>query len=1092
MVAVGALLLLLLPSLMSLVNGQGCESGYLNISVIVYSDKWVTETMWAVYDNSFNYLSPYSSVASLTSWSQCLADGQYFVVYFDDTLDPHTKYSTDKYTYNIPGDGFAGSTNGFAVFADGMYVTSDIFGPYDSANNWNGMDKGYVIVNGTAQVWYSDTPMHCLYPPEYAGYADYICYFQTNSFYQDIFYSYYYDYDYIAHYYGHAEFNPAPKATSLAEFKACQKVEITITSTGSNFNWQLIQVDNSTQGVQLGSASGNQNTLTFSDDCYFDSYVHSSHDERIRQAYLYLSSGFSGSVSFKINGSEVTNGPVSSLTGPTYVRVTHTPYSSAIEKEPCWKTVKIDVKPDEYVKEYFGSFGDLNDWENFYYSFTADGFTPVNNDNLSYVVCLSYNSSYSYITDDSYADGITNGAIAIYLDFDLVFSTTNTMYGPELTVSFTVDSSGAVSDVTEVRAVHPCAAGTKLLRLGFSPDMYPYETSFAVQGLGNMSNVSLAFSIYDTFGDQFDYKFKSTDSNFEYPVDFCIEPGQYAVSLIDYDGFCCQYGNGFVNVYYDGVLLDLVQGDFTGTKTLSLTARGDGTADFSANPARTFVVFIHPDYYPGDISWNIQSSDGNVVHSQSYTSMDTSDQTELVSLVSGKYSFVISDYAADGICCSSGMGYFKLGIQQDDGSTFYFYTDDGNYGAGRTVKFQISTSGNASIDDGSCAVGYSKYVMRIWPDSFPQETSWSLVSTSNVLWGSGQLTYTDSPFYQYADCIPNTASYFLTVYDESGDGMCCSYGIGKYSLQVGNGAFAMNLTNPSKGDFGFSETISFKINKTGGVSQTKDVNGISFTVTINPDDYPQEVSWALYSGNSSSGSLQYNTLVVSGTTSLDIAIGLKTNTSYRYQILDSYGDGICCSYGFGNYSINVNDSVLYFSDGQYGEYQIVDFFIAKGNYSVTNVVTAVQCSPTQVRLILNLTYDDYPRETSWYLYDTSGGSLTTIHDSGNGAGQTSDFKSWCLGPGTYVFSLTDSKEDGICCTFGEGSYQLQTNDNTLYSSNGMFDAGENVTLTVTVSGGKKSISAKKVGTGGKKSAQDHSVVSFLTLAMMLVLLMITV
>ena len=79
-------------------------------------------------------------------------------------------------------------------------------------------------------------------------------------------------------------------------------------------------------------------------------------------------------------------------------------------------------------------------------------------------------------------------------------------------------------------------------------------------------------------------------------------------------------------------------------------------------------------------------------------------------------------------------------------------------------------------------------------------------------------------------------------------------------------------------------------------------------IVIVSDNYPQETSWTLHSYD---GDLS---LIAGGSESesLELEPG-----HYTFQVFDSYGDGMCCQYGNGNFSLQVNDEVI-FTGGEFG------------------------------------------------------------------------------------------------------------------------------------------------------------------------------
>ena len=67
-------------------------------------------------------------------------------------------------------------------------------------------------------------------------------------------------------------------------------------------------------------------------------------------------------------------------------------------------------------------------------------------------------------------------------------------------------------------------------------------------------------------------------------------------------------------------------------------------------------------------------------------------------------------------------------------------------------------------------------------------------------------------------------------------------------------------------------------------------------ITIVPDDYPGETTWNLYSNGNEVATGNVNGSVVC----------VDSADCIRFDIHDSYGDGICCGYGLGSYVITLN------------------------------------------------------------------------------------------------------------------------------------------------------------------------------------------
>ena len=85
---------------------------------------------------------------------------------------------------------------------------------------------------------------------------------------------------------------------------------------------------------------------------------------------------------------------------------------------------------------------------------------------------------------------------------------------------------------------------------------------------------------------------------------------------------------------------------------------------------------------------------------------------------------------------------------------------------------------------------------------------------------------------------------------------------------------------------------------------------------------------------------------------------------------------------------------------------------------------------------LALTTDNYGSETSWTITEAIAGIIS----SGSGYASNSDVtETFCLNTGQYTFTINDSYGDGICCSYGQGSYSL-TSQTTTFASGGSFNS----------------------------------------------------
>ena len=92
-----------------------------------------------------------------------------------------------------------------------------------------------------------------------------------------------------------------------------------------------------------------------------------------------------------------------------------------------------------------------------------------------------------------------------------------------------------------------------------------------------------------------------------------------------------------------------------------------------------------------------------------------------------------------------------------------------------------------------------------------------------------------------------------------------------------------------------------------------------------------------------------------------------------------------------------------------------------------------------VEVALQITLDNYGSETTWELTDFDGQSLETGGPYQDGADGSLVEESFCLTDGCYVMYVDDSYGDGICCDYGEGSFQIVDQNGVVVAySDGLF------------------------------------------------------
>jgi len=90
-------------------------------------------------------------------------------------------------------------------------------------------------------------------------------------------------------------------------------------------------------------------------------------------------------------------------------------------------------------------------------------------------------------------------------------------------------------------------------------------------------------------------------------------------------------------------------------------------------------------------------------------------------------------------------------------------------------------------------------------DEYGDETSWDFKDSNDTILYSGETdVYGNETTYNHTFDVPTGGCYSFTIYDSEGDGICCSYGEGSYTLTDSN-----SNVIATGGEFSAQETVSF-------------------------------------------------------------------------------------------------------------------------------------------------------------------------------------------------------------------------------------------------------------------------------------------
>ncbi len=300
-------------------------------------------------------------------------------------------------------------------------------------------------------------------------------------------------------------------------------------------------------------------------------------------------------------------------------------------------------------------------------------------------------------------------------------------------------------------------------------------------------------------------------------------------------------------------------------------------------------------------------------------------------------------------------------------------------------------------------------------DCWGGESSWSITDPGGVeLVSISSGTYGNQTTYDSLLTALPDGCYLFTVGDTYGDGLNgTAYGCaidGDYSITDGSGNVLVQMP---AADFGNGTTHYFTLPFGADLGCT-DPEALNYDVCAGTDDgsctYPPLTADFSFSAPS----------YCQGTTIqfTDLTIGNPDAWSWDFPG------------GTPSSSTDQNPAIQYLTDGTYSA--TLTASNAGDNSVVSYDVTIIVGNQLEIIIV----QDNYPQETSWTLTDEFG--VEVANGDVNGG-------TYCIGDNCHQFTIYDSYGDGICCGYGQGSFELVLNGNSV-ATGGEF--GDSQTINV--------------------------------------------
>jgi len=181
----------------------------------------------------------------------------------------------------------------------------------------------------------------------------------------------------------------------------------------------------------------------------------------------------------------------------------------------------------------------------------------------------------------------------------------------------------------------------------------------------------------------------------------------------------------------------------------------------------------------------------------------------------------------------------------------------------------------------------------------------------------------------------------------------------------------------------------------------------------------------------------YTTQVTGSDRTFTINVDIATSTADAAAYSVPTTVTVPANSNVGVFSVSITDLNI----GEEGKTLVLEIGAQEGLLIGDKITLNIRQVCPYNEVVFAITFDDYPDETSWELFDSND---NVIASGGPYAGETAFAKSFCLENGTYTFTIYDAWGDG------SGPYTLTYNGENLVSSDGGFGTSESTTFTVSM------------------------------------------
>lgn len=367
-----------------------------------------------------------------------------------------------------------------------------------------------------------------------------------------------------------------------------------------------------------------------------------------------------------------------------------------------------------------------------------------------------------------------------------------------------------------------------------------------------------------------------------------------------------------------------------------------------------------------------------------------------------------------------------------------------HYGAEQTHKYFLEKHGRNSYNGSGAIIN-------------------SYVSYSNnyvnAFWDGSRMTYGDGDGVNYGPLVS-----IDIVGHEIG------HGVTEYAANLVY-SYESGALNESFSDI-FGESIEFYAKGSNDWLMGDEIgaggSGGAIRSIVNPNAFGQPdtylgTNW--YTGSGDNGGVHYNSGVQNFWWYLLTVGGSGTNDNGDAYSVSAIGMDKASAIAYRNLTVYLSVNSQY-SDARAGAIQsAIDLYGAGSpeEIATTNAWYAVGVGAAygpppppadcvENTITLSITLDNYPEETAWSVTNSSGSTVASgSYSTANPDGSTVNETFPVLADGDYTFTITDSYGDGICCSYGSGSYTVSSPAGVMFSG-GSFGSSESTDFCIESGG----------------------------------------